>query len=327
MLERVSLTSYPQLARFRRHLMARPSVGSFVQELSVQFPYQKADWEICFFGLNDLATALANTFRLQSFELLDQDMLSSIILSIHRVSAQPLTAIRMTVSARNEDCISIIGEFPQLTDLSVVFRGDRPPALNLVNPLVLPRIRNVSLDWSKPMTTDFSRFFLRCRFLNASTVTLVLSHMRVEDSPFLTGFLRFSIGCVSKLSLRIPPTVLSAPGLADALSRCARHVEFIEFVPLPPFVDLWLAVPPYAMAICSSVEGTELWALLDRIAANNRQDVANTRDVFVHLKGSRFTWRCGETSPAHAQFVGKVLAIALQLQEKGVLIRDEDKRR
>jgi hypothetical protein len=327
MLERVSLTSYTQLSCFRRYIMAKPSVQAFVRELSVHVSFKEASWSVCFDGLNDLSTALANMSRLQSFKLLGHDMLSCIILSTHRASAQSLTAFHMILSGRDDACISIIGEFPQLTELSVVFRGDWLPSLDAVNPLVLPNIRIISLGCWEPMTVGISRFIRGCSFLNASAVTLVLSQMTVEDAPFLTDFLRSSIGFVSKLSLRIPPTVLSAPGLANVLSRCARHVEFLEFVPLPTFVDLWLAASPYAVSICSSVEGTELWAFLGRIATTGRQDVANKRNVFIRLNGSRFTWRCGGTSPAHAQFIGNLLGLALQLQEKGVLIHDEDKRR
>jgi hypothetical protein len=75
------------------------------------------------------------------------------------------------------------------------------------------------------------------------------------------------------------------------------------------------------------MDGAELWSLLEHLETIDPRGVADAVNIYVRLEDARFTWRCGDESEAHARFVGKLMALSLRLEEKGVLIRDEDHRR
>jgi hypothetical protein len=326
MLERVTLTSYTQLSLFRRRIMTSPSDGALVLNLHVELPWKGSSWDVCFYGSHDLVSVLVVLSGLHSFELLGYPMLSSLLLSAHRSCVGSLTNIHLLVSAEDEDCISIITQFPNLTQLSICFSLGDPPFL-MIEPLVLPVIQYLSLQWLNTMSFGFKRFILGSRFLNASVVTLIMPQMTDEDAFALAVFLRHSIGSTSWLSLRIPPSVASLPIFADVLSTCSQHIEFPDCVPLPSFVDSWRPGSSHAISVFSSMDGTELWSLLERLETIDPRGVADAVNIYVRLEDSRFTWRCGDESEAHARFAGKLMAVSLRLEEKGVLIRDEDHRR
>jgi hypothetical protein len=306
--------------------MTSPSDGALVLNLHVELPWYGTSWESCFYSSRDLVSVLVVLSGLHSFKLLGYPMLSSLLLSAHRSCAESLTTIHLLVGAGDEECISIIAQFPNLTHLSIGLSLGDPPALE-IEPLVLPVIQNLSLEWSNTMAVGFNRFILGSRFLNASVVTLIMPKMTDEDAFVLADFLRQSIGSTSWLSLRIPPSVLSLPVVVDVLSTCSQHIEFPDCVPLPSFVDSWRPGSSHAISIFSFRDGTELWSLLERLETIDPRGIADAVNIYVRLEDSRFTWRCGGESEAHARFVGKLMALSLRLEEKGVLVRDEDHRR
>jgi hypothetical protein len=327
LMEKVVVTSYTQLSLLERHLTSAEFVdaGTFVQEFIADLPFASNEWTSRFRGFHQLMAVILSLPNLRAFRLDNHYMRSSIILSLYRTSTHTLTILHMMIDASGENCIPLLAKLTNLTELKVYFSDEHTPALD-VEPPVLPGVDVLTLEWPGRVSAGFSRFLSGSRFLNASSVTLIIPRMADEHAFVLADFLENSVNILSQLTLRIPRAVVSLPVVVTSLYEHVHHVAFPEYIPPPSFVKSWRSAALQEISVLSQInDADELWEFL-RLFKEHTSGSLEGLVIHVHVcsKYARFTWR-GEDQPDNlARFVGKITPIALRLIEKGITIQDED---
>jgi hypothetical protein len=245
-------------------------------------------------------------------------------MTLQRSSGDNLTSLHIKVDAHDTACLALLPRFSNLTEMSIDFAiyNVRVQGIPL---LKIPRVTTVSLVWNAPFGFGAEAVLFGCHFPDATSMHLRAPGVTHQHLTYLETMLRAGTQKLALLSVHLSKDSFSKPAVARVLSEYTHHLKFEECIPRREFFEGWQSMTLEEISIKSSLRKVHfLWSFLDHFTQNVPAMNKYSLRIHVALDDFRFTWHCGHQTDERALFAGKIMSYALALDNKGVLIVDED---
>jgi hypothetical protein len=152
-------------------------------------------------------------------------------------------------------------------------------------------------------------------FGESCSVKLHVDVMREQDAHLLTPFFIWNTPREFVFSGR-----LELPGIWAAHIAKIRTVIIESPIPALELIRQGSLPQHLHLRLRSSVHSeTHLWTFLDELVA---RAVPSACALYIYRDGTRFYWLAGERDPIYAQFVGRLLPMAIRLDQMRIKIVD-----
>jgi hypothetical protein len=257
-------------------------------------------------------------------------------LAVVRVAAQStLRSLHLIIT--NEQARSVLfhlKSFARLESLEITLETEIAISSGLiygVSPGRWNEVKHVKFLLLAGRTHDaLEQYFLACRFPRVHSIHLSIPDLSPHYEEGVISFLDAHKATCETLSFSsmtpLAESTRFCQRLGSVLLNTADHLKIVSIaIPIPDIVQYWVPEVKIAkLTIDISFGPTDqdsLWQLLKKISQKDFRPHGLRLNIVHQFRA--FLWGSGAHSKEQAEFVGKLLAFALELAPRGVSIADE----
>jgi hypothetical protein len=237
-------------------------------------------------------------------------------------SSYGLSTLQIALNYLSFDVLTMIPQFDHLSFLSLEINAGAPVSTSNVPTLYLHGLKTVCLLWRDidDGLGSAGEWLIRGRFPGVQKIILELPGVDVAEGSQICEFIAFhSSTC---LDLHIACLDHDLTNFTQDLLSGSRRLIFPSSVPPPSIFASSKHRKERLLQVCTTLDGSRLWALLDEFQNSRGTDAALC--LRVSLDEDPFKWDEGSVSSEYAIFVVTLMHRALRIAGHGVTIVDED---
>jgi hypothetical protein len=237
-------------------------------------------------------------------------------------SSYRLSTLQIALNQNSSDVLTTIPQFDHLNYLSLELNAGSPMLTSNVPTLYLHGLKTVCLLWRDIVNSlgHAGEWLIRGRFPGVQKIILKLPSVGVAEGSQICEFIAFhSSTC---LELHIACLDHDLTNFTKDLLSGAQRLIFPSSVPPPTIFASSKRRQKHSLQVCTTLDGSRLWALLDKL--QNTRGIDTALCLRVNLDHATFKWDEGSVSSGYAIFVVSLMHHALRIAGHGVTVVDED---